>query len=149
MTLHVGRFNSGFERDDFRATLPVSVPAFLYYFQLTLCKTDTFPKRTPKVGPFQSLSHFFTVYIKVMPTSPSLDCKAVRIFAYSSTREQSNKRSGARLKTESETGFLWPCEARALRVRETLTLLSRYTKPTLRKNRINLVFWETPHLPLP
>ena len=32
-----------------------------------------------------------------------LDCKTVRIFAYSSTREQSNKRSGARLKTESET----------------------------------------------
>jgi len=33
----------------------------------------------------------------------SLDCKTVRIFAYSSTREQSNKRSGTRLKTESET----------------------------------------------
>ena len=32
-----------------------------------------------------------------------LDCKAVRIFAYSSTREQSNKRCGTRLKTESET----------------------------------------------
>ena len=34
----------------------------------------------------------------------SVDCKTVRIFAYSSTREQSNKRSGMRLKTESETG---------------------------------------------
>ena len=34
----------------------------------------------------------------------SLDCKTIRIFAYSSTREQSNKRSGTRLKTESETG---------------------------------------------
>ena len=33
-----------------------------------------------------------------------LDCKTVRIFAYWSTREQSNKRSGTRLKTESETG---------------------------------------------
>ena len=32
------------------------------------------------------------------------DCKTARIFAYSSTREQSNKRSGTRLKTESETG---------------------------------------------
>ena len=32
--------------------------------------------------------------------SVRLDCKTVRIFAYSSTREQSNKRSG----TESETG---------------------------------------------
>ena len=36
--------------------------------------------------------------------SRSVDCKTVRIFAYSSTREQSNKRSGMRLKTESETG---------------------------------------------
>ena len=34
----------------------------------------------------------------------SLDCKTVCIFAYSSTREQSNKRSKTRLKTESETG---------------------------------------------
>ena len=32
-----------------------------------------------------------------------LDCKTVRIFAYSSTREQSNKRCGTRLKAESET----------------------------------------------
>ena len=34
----------------------------------------------------------------------TLDCKTVRIFAYSSTRrrEQSNKRCGTRLKTESE-----------------------------------------------
>ena len=31
-------------------------------------------------------------------------CRTVRIFAYSSTREQPNKRSAARLKTESETG---------------------------------------------
>ena len=29
-----------------------------------------------------------------------VDCKTVRIFAYSSTREQSNKRSGKKLKTE-------------------------------------------------
>ena len=33
-----------------------------------------------------------------------IDCKTVRILAYSSTREQSNKRAGTRLKTESETG---------------------------------------------
>ena len=33
-----------------------------------------------------------------------LDCKTVRIFAYSSTREQSNKRSGTRLKTEGWGG---------------------------------------------
>ena len=33
-----------------------------------------------------------------------LTAKTIRIFAHSSTREQSNKRSGTRLKTESETG---------------------------------------------
>ena len=41
-------------------------------------------------------------------------------FAYSSMREQSNKRSGTRLKTESETGER-RLEAHALRARETLT----------------------------
>ena len=40
----------------------------------------------------------------VLQSKDELDCKTVRIFAYSSTREQSNKRSGTRLKTESETG---------------------------------------------
>ena len=49
-----------------------------------------------------------------------LDCKTVCIFAYSSTREQSNKRSGTKLKTESETGER-ACEPRALRARKTLT----------------------------
>ena len=43
----------------------------------------------------------------------SIDCKTVRIFAYSSSREQSNERSGMRLKTA--------CEARALCARKTLT----------------------------
>ena len=40
------------------------------------------------------------------PSSPiyQLDCKTVHIFAYSSTREQSNKRSGTRLKTERRLG---------------------------------------------
>ena len=33
-----------------------------------------------------------------------LDCKTVPIFAYSSTHDQSNERSGMRLKTENETG---------------------------------------------
>ena len=35
--------------------------------------------------------------------SVRVDCKTVRIFAYSSKREQSNERSGTRLKTERET----------------------------------------------
>ena len=52
-----------------------------------------------------------------------IDCKTVRIFAYSSTRGQSNKRCGTRLKTESETGErrLRACETREVRVRKTLT----------------------------
>ena len=36
--------------------------------------------------------------------SYGIDYKTVRIFAYSSKPEQSNKRSGTRKKTESETG---------------------------------------------
>ena len=44
------------------------------------------------------------------------------IFTYSSTREQSNERSGARLKTESGTGERRACEARALRACEALEL---------------------------
>ena len=51
----------------------------------------------------------------------SLDCKTVRIFAYSSTREQSNRRCGTRLKTESETTGLRACEARAVRAHKSLT----------------------------
>ena len=43
------------------------------------------------------------IYIVSVIGNYMLDCKTVRIFAYSSTREQSNKRSGMRLKTESET----------------------------------------------
>ena len=47
--------------------------------------------------------------------------QTVRIFAYSTTRKQSNKRSGARLKTESETGER-PRESGALRACEILKL---------------------------
>ena len=55
-----------------------------------------------------------------------LDCKTVRIFAYSSTREQSNKRSRARLKTESETGerrFLSTDYAKLTDFEKKLTIL--------------------------
>ena len=37
-------------------------------------------------------------------SAQKVDCKTVRIFAYASKREQSNERSGTRLKMESETG---------------------------------------------
>ena len=45
------------------------------------------------------------MYFFLHLTSIVLDCKTVRISsAFSSTREQSNKRSGTRLKTGSDTG---------------------------------------------
>ena len=70
-----------------------------------------------------------------------LDCKTVRIFAHSSTREQSNKRSGMRLKTESETG-----ERRSRRVTLARVRLLRHALPIslliLRKKAT--VFQSTP-----
>ena len=62
-----------------------------------------------------------SVHRRKASVSVHLDCKTVRIFAYSSTREQSNKRCGTRLKTESETGERRACEARVVRARKTLT----------------------------
>ena len=50
-----------------------------------------------KFGTGQTLSYVQTD----ATTRPTIDCKTVRISGYSSTREQSNKRSGTRLKTES------------------------------------------------
>ena len=52
----------------------------------------------------------------------NVDCKTVRIFAYSNTRERGtrNEERGTRLKTESETGER-RFEARALCARKTLT----------------------------
>ena len=82
-----------------------------------------------------------------------LDCKTVRIFGYSSTREQSNKRSGMRLKTESETGerrqkiffslashALRACEARVRLLRHALpiSLLILRKKPTVLQSSIYL-----------
>ena len=50
------------------------------------------------------LSFTYEIYINlpILERTLALDCKTVRILAYSSKREQSNKRSGTRLKTESE-----------------------------------------------
>jgi len=63
-----------------------------------------------------------------------VDCKT-KILAYSSTREHSNKSSGARLETKSEMGrdALRACEARALRACETF--MPRLTGDFEEKNR--------------
>ena len=51
------------------------------------------------------MSLLMGVYLDKAGLKPNdLDCKTVRIFVYSITREQSDNRSGMRLKTESETG---------------------------------------------
>ena len=47
---------------------------------------------------------FYFCCMSEFASGQDVDCKTVRIFAYSSTREQANKRSGMRLKTGSETG---------------------------------------------
>ena len=63
-----------------------------------------------------------------------VDCKTVRIFAYSSKREQSNKRSGTRLKTESETGerqFFSLARVRLVRHALPISLLILGKKPTV------------------
>ena len=63
-----------------------------------------------------------------------VDCKTVRIFAYSSKREQSNKRSGTRLKTESETGerqFFSLARVRLVRHALPISLLILRKKPTV------------------
>ena len=54
-----------------------------------------------------------------------LDCKTVRIFAYSSTREQSNKRSGTRLRLARFA------HARLLRHALPISLLIWRKKPTV------------------
>ena len=63
---------------------------------LTMERSDWNPKRgsTPVSTVRLFIKNIFLI----------IDCKTVRIFAYSSTREQSNKRSATNLKTESETG---------------------------------------------
>ena len=65
------------------------------------------------------------------PRLAMVDCKTVRIFAYSSTREQSNKRSGMRLKTESETGERRFARVRLLRHALPISLLILRKKPTV------------------
>ena len=89
------------------------------------------------------LCYFMCLKVMVMKgkaaVSRSIDCKTVRIFAYSSTREQSNKRSGTRVKTESKSVSLSPALASHRRP-ISLPILRRKKKTTvLRSSRsINL-----------
>ena len=58
----------------------------------------------PERGTSFRLQVYERVGISLVEVYERVDCKTVRIFAYSSKLEQSNERSGTRLKTESETG---------------------------------------------
>ena len=61
----------------------------------------------------------------------SMDCKTVRIFAYSSSRQQLNKRSGTRVKTESKTGERRYGRERLLCHALPISLLVLRKKPTV------------------
>ena len=67
-------------------------------------------KRTPKDVCGEAKREALFRYRKIQFPEIEVDCKTVRIFAYSNTRDQSNKRSGTRLKTEIEESRA--CEAR-------------------------------------
>ena len=72
--------------------------------------------QSPELNPIYSIKVHPCLSIK------KVDCKTVCIFAYSSTFEQSNKRSGARLKMESETGDRLSLPSHALQVCEACAL---------------------------
>ena len=71
-----------------------------------------------------------------------LDCKIFRIFAYSSTREQSStERSGTKLKTESETRerrFFFSRLTRTLKHALPISLLILRKKPTVLQSTFDL-----------
>ena len=96
-------------------------------------------KRPLKIYPLELISE--------IPST--IDCKTVRIFASSSTREQSNKRSGTRLKTESETGDT-PVGRVILAHFACVRLLHRFLywfwekKPTVLQSISTRSHWESP-----
>ena len=75
-----------------------------------------------------------------------IDCKTVRIFACSSTRNQSNIRSETRLKTESETGerrvrLASSARVKLLRHALPIFLLISRKKPTALQSTFIIAFW--------
>ena len=73
---------------------------------------------------------------------PQTRLRTVRIFAYSGTREQSNKRFGTRLKTKSETGERRYGQAKLARFARVGPL--RHALPILRKTDCFAVYSQTP-----
>ena len=81
---------------------------------------------------FYPLAHIFYIVWSQASTVFAVveDCKTVRTFAYSRTSEQSNKRSGTRLKTESERLERF-ARMRLLRHALAISLLILRKKPTV------------------
>ena len=129
-----------YKREGFRGKVVcVIVSTFLIFmFADQLLLVDLFsyscPKTTMADFPYISLkpwkidkNHLITTYFYRLTTlgnlesSKNLDCKTVRIFAYSSTLEQS---TGTRLKTESETGE----RLKSANIQRTLLLFGLFLK---------------------
>ena len=66
---------------------------------------------------------FWLIFLWHCTKGEDLDCKTVRILAYSRTREQSNKRSGTRLKTERRVRLARFVRVRLLRHALPISLL--------------------------
>ena len=132
-----------YKRKGFREKVVcVIVSTFLIFiFANQLLLVDVFSYSCPKttMADFRYISlkpwkidknHLITTYFYRLTTpgnlesSKNLDCKTVRIFAYSSTRERSNKRSAPRLKTESKTGE----RLKSANIQRTLLLFGLFLK---------------------
>ena len=89
------------------------------------------------------LNGCYIILVFLICVSLYVDCKTVRIFAYSSKREQSNKRSGTRLKTESEpygrVRLARFARVRLLRHALPISLLILRKEPTVLQSTLNAI----------
>ena len=89
----------------------------------SLEQTDSLPI-LPLVYPWgKSEVNICSVACSTRGSDSGVDCKTARIFSYSSTREQSNKSSGTRLKTESGVRLARFTRVRLLRHALMISLL--------------------------
>ena len=113
---------------------------FLIYFFIFFFKT--FLTTTPSI----KISYLFSTKLEKNWSRLTSGCGSLQtakqcVFKYA-TREQSNKRSGTRLKTESET---WgetlkrACEVRLLRHALPISLLIFRKKPTVLQSRFTVI----------
>ena len=95
----------------------------------SLEQTDSLPI-LPLVYPWgKSELNICSAAFSTQGSDSGVDCKTVRIFSYSSTREQSNKSSGTRLKKESGVRLARFTRVRLLRHALMISLLILRKKP--------------------